>query len=157
MQVPFPILRRMRFAKSLAENSVADTNVLELVFGRSRIPSLIDTRDQTSSRTTLAITVSSTLCSQDSRWSPPRLCTHGVLGINDLIRSLIVVEDNRVEKAAGTRRVTMGDSNDPNAWAGLLKWSLSHHDGTAPSEARDMSDEVSFPFFDHDVFSHLLV
>lgn len=36
----------------------------------------------------------------------------------------------------------MASGEDPNAWLGLLKWSLSHQDGTAPSEARPMGDEV---------------
>lgn len=38
--------------------------------------------------------------------------------------------------------VTMSGGSDPDAWLGLLKWSLAHQDGTAPSEARPMSDEV---------------
>ena len=36
----------------------------------------------------------------------------------------------------------MASGNDPNAWLGLLKWSLSHQDGTEPSDVRSMSDEV---------------
>lgn len=36
--------------------------------------------------------------------------------------------------------MSSGD-NDPNAWLGLLKWSLAHQDGTEPSDTRSMSDE----------------
>ncbi|CAN0282798.1 unnamed protein product [Pylaiella littoralis] len=35
----------------------------------------------------------------------------------------------------------MTSNEDPDAWLGLLKWSLSHQDGTVPSEARPMGDE----------------
>lgn len=38
----------------------------------------------------------------------------------------------------------MASGEDPNAWLGLLKWSLSHQDGTEPSGARPMADEVCF-------------
>lgn len=38
--------------------------------------------------------------------------------------------------------VTMSAGGDPDAWLGLLKWSLAHQDGTEPSEARPISDEV---------------
>lgn len=36
----------------------------------------------------------------------------------------------------------MASDGDPNAWLGLLKWSLAHQDGTEPSDARPMADEV---------------
>ena len=36
----------------------------------------------------------------------------------------------------------MSDEGDPQGlWLGLLKWSLAHSDGTAPSPQTSMSDE----------------
>ncbi|CAN0413761.1 unnamed protein product, partial [Ectocarpus sp. 13 AM-2016] len=36
----------------------------------------------------------------------------------------------------------MASGEGPDAWLGLLKWTLSHQDGTEPSDARPMGDEV---------------
>ncbi|CAM9890477.1 unnamed protein product [Ectocarpus sp. 8 AP-2014] len=35
----------------------------------------------------------------------------------------------------------MASGEGPDAWLGLLKWTLSHQDGTEPSDARPMGDE----------------
>ncbi|CAN0294787.1 unnamed protein product, partial [Ectocarpus sp. 12 AP-2014] len=41
----------------------------------------------------------------------------------------------------GSTHATMASGEGPDAWLGLLKWTLSHQDGTEPSDARPMGDE----------------
>lgn len=70
------------------------------------------------------------------------LCTPSSHPADTADTQAVQLSESVTRAAAAAAVVTMSGGSDPDAWLGLLKWSLAHQDGTAPSEARPMSDEV---------------
>lgn len=63
-------------------------------------------------------------------WLSVDIVSHHLVASWDLCLSTTT---HRLSLSSHDRKITMSSNNNPWAWLGLLKWSLSYTDGTAPS------------------------